>query len=89
MTAGRGFLVLALVIFGRWNVVGFTLGVLAFSAIDGFQSFFTSTTAGQQLLAPQYRHLFDMLPYAATLIALALLTRSRSGPIHLGRPWPE
>jgi len=89
MTAGQGFLVLALVIFGRWNIAGFAAGVLAFSAIDGLQSFFTSTPTGQALIAPQYRHLFDMLPYIATLVALAVLTKSRSGPIHLGRPWPE
>src|SRR5205085_1049704 len=50
MTSGQGFLVLALVIFGRWNTAGFTAGVLAFSAIDGLQSFFTSTPMGQALM---------------------------------------
>jgi hypothetical protein len=37
-----------------------------------------------------------MLPYAATLLALALLPRRNAGglggavgPLQLGRPWPE
>jgi general nucleoside transport system permease protein len=89
MTSGQGFLVLALVIFGRWNIAGFVAGVLAFSVLDGFQSFFTSTPTGQEWVAPQYRHLFDMLPYLATLAALGVLSKSRGGPLCLGRPWPE
>ncbi len=86
MTSGQGFLVLALVIFGRWNLLAFIAGTLAFSLLNGLQSYLT--TAG----TPVPRQLFDMLPYAATLIALAFLTRSRMGsaaPIYLGRPWPE
>jgi ABC-type uncharacterized transport system permease subunit len=30
-----------------------------------------------------------MLPYAATLAALAVLSRGRAGPAALGKPWPE
>ncbi len=85
MTSGRGFLVLALVIFGRWNVIGFTAGVLAFGLLDGVQSYLTILPAG----AGVPRELFEMLPYVATLAALAALARGRGGPIYLGRPWPE
>jgi ABC-type uncharacterized transport system permease subunit len=85
MTSGQGFLVLALVIFGRWNVLGFAAGILAFSLLDGIQSWLTLTPAGQNIP----RQLFDILPYAATLLALAVLTKSKSAPLHLGRPWPE
>ena len=84
MTSGQGFLVLALVIFGRWNVAGFVAGVLAFGLIDGIQSYLTIAAAGRGV--PQ--ELFEMLPYVATLVALAILARSRSAPIHLGQPWP-
>lgn len=85
MTSGQGFLVLALVIFGRWRIGGFAAGVLAFSLLDGVQSWLTISPASQHVP----RQLFDMLPYVATLGALALLSKSRSGPRHLGRPWPE
>jgi len=31
----------------------------------------------------------EMMPYLATLVALAALSRARAGPLHLGRAWPE
>jgi simple sugar transport system permease protein len=85
MTSGQGFLVLALVIFGRWSVPGFVLGVLAFGLLDGVQSYLTLTAAGHGV--PQ--EVFEMLPYVATLVAMAMLARGRSGPVYLGRAWPE
>lgn len=86
MTAGQGFLVLALVIFARWNIALFTLSVLAFSLLNGLQSYLTTTQT------PIPRQLFDMLPYLATLAALLFLTQNKSktiAPIFLARPWPE
>jgi simple sugar transport system permease protein len=86
MSGGKGFLVLALVIFGRWNVAGFVAATLLFSALDGLQSYLISIPGATSKIPHQ---LFDMLPYAATLIALALLSRSQAGPLYLARPWPE
>ncbi len=86
MTNGRGFLVLALVIFGRWNVLGFAVGTLAFGAIDALQTYLAASPGATAQMPHQ---LFDMLPYAATLIALAIMSRSRTGPLFLGRAWPE
>jgi len=86
MTAGAGFLVLALVIFGRWTLPGLVLATLLFGALEGLQAYLSALPNATAHVPHQ---LFEMLPYAATLIALAALTRSRSGPIYLGRSWPE
>jgi len=85
MTDGRGFLVLALVIFGRWSLPGLVLGTLLFGILDGVQTTLASMPGATTHFPPS---LFAMLPYAATLIALAMLTRSSAGPVHMGRPWP-
>ncbi len=84
-TGGRGFLVLALVIFGRWNVLGLIGGCLLFGITDDLQQSLHDYAFAQQL-PPD---LLKMLPYVATLVALAILTRSRGAPAALGRPWPE
>jgi simple sugar transport system permease protein len=85
MTAGQGFLVLALVIFGRWKLSGLIAGTLLFGALDGLQSYLAAIPGATTKVPHQ---LFDMLPYAATLIALGVLTRSRAGPAYLAVPWP-
>jgi simple sugar transport system permease protein len=85
MTAGQGFLVLALVIFGRWNLGGLVAGTLLFGALDGLQSYLAAIPGATTAVPHQF---FDMLPYAATLVALGVLTRSRGGPVHLAVPWP-
>jgi simple sugar transport system permease protein len=86
MTAGQGFLVLALVIFGRWKIAGLIAGTLLFGILQGLQSYLTSLPGATQKIPHQ---LFDMLPYAATLLALAFLSKSKTAPLHLARPWPE
>jgi simple sugar transport system permease protein len=85
MTGGQGFLVLALVIFGRWSIPGLVAGTLVFGALDALQSYLTSIPGATQKIPHQ---LFDMLPYAATLVALAVLSKNTSAPIHLAKPWP-
>jgi simple sugar transport system permease protein len=86
MTGGQGFLVLALVIFGRWKIAGLIAGTLLFGALDALQTYFTGIPGAMQTIPHQ---LFDMLPYAATLLALAFLSRAKTAPLHLARPWPE
>jgi general nucleoside transport system permease protein len=85
MTGGQGFLVLALVIFGRWTLGGLVAGTLLFGTLDGLQSYLAAIPGATTAVPHQ---LFDMLPYAATLIALGVLTRSRAGPLYLAVPWP-
>jgi simple sugar transport system permease protein len=84
MTGGKGFLVLALVIFGRWHVGGLIAGCLLFGALDSLQQHLQGSGDG----GIPYQA-YKALPYVMALVALAALTRSAPGPARLGQPWPE
>ncbi len=80
MTAGRGFIALACVIFGKWHPVG----ALGAALLFGF-----STALAQRLPAfsPSGAVLFQALPYVLTLIAVAgVIGRSRP-PAAVGQPY--
>ena len=74
MTGGAGFLVLALVIFGRWRVGGLVVGALGFGVLDAYQQQMQAQGHGAQI---PYQ-LFQMLPYLATLLVLSLRRPERS-----------
>ena len=78
MTAGRGFIALAAVIFGRWHPVGAAIAVLLFAAADAFQ--IRAQVLG---FGAPYQFLV-MLPYLVTLIALAVFQRRMRPPSALG-----
>jgi simple sugar transport system permease protein len=79
MTAGRGFIAIAIVVLGRWDPVGVALAALAFGALTALQFLLQ----GLGLDVPY--QLFLMLPYAITLLALdGAVGRTRS-PEFLGR----
>ena len=84
MTGGTGFVVLALVMFGRWRIWWLVSGCLLFGFADSLQQ---SLQALPQARQSPYQ-VFQMLPYLVALTALALLSRSAPGPAALGRPWP-
>jgi general nucleoside transport system permease protein len=65
MTAGRGFIAIAIVVLGRWHPAGVGLAALLFGAATALQFLFQ--TLGWDV---PYQ-LFLMLPYALTLLALA------------------
>jgi simple sugar transport system permease protein len=80
MTAGRGFIALAAVIFGNWR----PYGALAAALLFGF-----SSALAQRLPAfsPSSAVLFQALPYVLTLIAVAgVIGRSRP-PAAVGQPY--
>jgi simple sugar transport system permease protein len=81
MTNGRGFIALALVIFGRWNPWGILAGSLFFGMAAQLK--FTLPGLGWNL-SPQ---VIEMVPYAATLLALALLKKAANGPAALAQPY--
>ncbi|HEY3412866.1 MAG TPA: ABC transporter permease [Armatimonadota bacterium] len=82
MTNGRGFIALALVIFGRWKPWGMVAGALFFGAAAQCKYALPGTGIG---VSPQ---VIEMVPYAATLLALALLRRDgASGPAALAKPY--
>lgn len=66
MSGGRGFIALAAVILSRWRPVHAALACLAFAALDAAQIVVQQETGVLASVAP-------MLPYAATLFALAVL----------------
>lgn len=79
MTAGRGFIAIAIVVLGRWNPLGVALAALAFGALTALQ--FLLQGLG---LAVPYQ-LFLMLPYAITLLALGGAVGRARSPESLGR----
>ncbi len=81
MTAGRGFIALAVVIFGGWRGGGVAAAACFFGALQALQ--FRLQAAGYDVPYP----LWLALPYALTLVALALAARASSAPAELGRPY--
>ena len=68
MTAGRGFIAVALVIFGLWSPLRGMVGAFLFGGAVGLQ------LQLQALGAPVSPFLLDMLPYVLTLGVLAIWT---------------
>lgn len=79
MTAGRGFIAIAIVVLGRWHPVGVLGAALLFGAATALQ--FILQAMG---LALPYQ-LFLMLPYLLTLALLAGLVGGVRAPASLGR----
>ena len=81
MTAGRGFIAVALVIFSRWHPLRAIVGALVFSAAVAFQLLLQSS--GLQV-SP---FLLDTIPYILTLVVLVAWggNRRHSAPASLGR----
>jgi simple sugar transport system permease protein len=82
MTAGRGFIALAAVIFGRWKPLGATVAVLLFSFADALQ---VRVQAVGVLDIPHQFLL--MLPYLVTVLTLAIFLRRMRPPAALGVPY--
>ena len=78
VTAGRGFIALAAVVFGKWRPVQTAAAVLFFATADAFQ------IRAQALGVDLPYQLLVSLPYLATLIALAGLLRRMRAPAALG-----
>ena len=78
MTAGRGFIALAAVIFGRWDPLRAALACLLFAAAETFQI----QLQGAQLIPSQF---VEMIPYVLTIVALAGVVGRAVPPAALGR----
>jgi simple sugar transport system permease protein len=81
MTAGRGWLALMLVIFGRWMPVTVLAGALLFAYVEAFQF-----KAGMvsKAVPPQF---LLMLPYVFALVVLVRVYRGASAPRALAVPY--
>ncbi|HMB69261.1 MAG TPA: ABC transporter permease [bacterium] len=85
MSAGRGFVALAIVVFARWSPLGGAAGALLFGLATSLQV----RLQGVPLLGAEIPYqFFQMLPYALTLFVLAFTSRPGAGaPAALARPW--
>jgi len=83
MTAGKGFLGIAAMIFGNWNPGGALLGSLIFGFFDSWQEKLSLLQVGVPV------DLLGMAPYIATMIVLAgVVGRSRM-PAADGTPYEK
>jgi simple sugar transport system permease protein len=78
MTAGRGFIAVAAVIFGRWDPVRAALACLFFAFAETLQI----QLQGTQLIPSQF---IEMIPYLLTIIALAGVVGRAVPPAALGK----
>jgi ABC-type uncharacterized transport system permease subunit len=86
MTAGRGWIALAMVTFGAWDPVRMALGVFLFGGVQALQLRLQAIG----ITIPTY--LLMMAPYGFTILALVLVSRGktrrqRATPAALGVPY--
>ena len=79
--AGRGFIALAAVIFGRWNAGGVLIACLFFGFCDALQ---IRLQVGSYHIHYQF---FQMIPYIATVVVLAAIGMKKAGPKSCGKPY--
>jgi simple sugar transport system permease protein len=82
LIAGRGFIAVALVYFGRWHPLGILGGSLLFSLAQSFQ-------LAVQVAGIDFPYEFAvMLPYALVVAVLSFARSSKArGPAELGKPF--
>lgn len=81
LTAGRGFIALALVIFGRWQPWGIFFASLFFGCANALQFQFQALGSGISY------QIFLMLPYVLTLLVLIMTRGSTQAPAELGKAY--
>ena len=85
MTAGRGYLALAALIFGRWRPVPTVGACLLFAFADALQLRLQGSAL--PLIGQVPVELVQVLPYLLTLVALAGVGGAARAPAALGRPF--
>lgn len=83
MVAGRGFIALAALIFGRWNPVGGLIACLIFGGADALQF------RGQALGLGIPHQFMLMFPYVLTLAVLVVFGGRSQGPAAIGIPYSK
>ena len=83
MTAGRGFIALAVVALGMWHPIAVLAAALFFGAASALQF------QGQAMGIDLPHEIFLALPYLLTLVALAGRAGRARAPSALAVPWPR
>ena len=81
VTAGRGWVALALVVFAGWRPLPCAVGALLFGLCDAVQLRIQGTSTGIPY------EVFLALPYVVTLVALVIRGRNSRTPAALGVPF--
>ncbi len=83
MVNGRGWVCIALVVFGAWRPGKAALGALLFAFFDAFQIRLQQTALGADV---PYQ-IFLMLPFLLSILALIVMSRRAEVPAALMVPW--
>jgi simple sugar transport system permease protein len=81
MIAGKGFIALAALIFGKWNPIGAALACLFFGFADAIQTIATNL--------PVPREFLHALPYVMTMLAVSGFVGKSVGPAAGGIPYEK
>jgi len=80
--SGRGWISIALVVFGQWSPYKSMAGALLFAFIDALQ---LRLQASNMIHIPY--QVFLMMPFVLTILAMALVSRNARAPAALLRPF--
>ena len=83
MSAGRGFIAIAVVVLGRWSPIWVLVAALFFGAASALQFFL------QNLGLDVGYQIFLAVPYILTLAALGGWVGRARAPAALALPWPS
>ena len=78
MVAGKGFMAVAVCVFGNYSPISVMLAALLFGAADALKYRLLTTSVGS------YYQFLNMLPYAITIIALCIFAKRSNKPASSG-----
>lgn len=84
MVSGKGFIALAALIFGKWHPIGALLASLFFGLAESIQ--IQASTIGLDFIPGEF---LQMLPYIATILALAGVVGKATAPAADGDPYDK
>jgi simple sugar transport system permease protein len=84
MTNGKGFIALAVMLFGRYNPIGAFLAAILFGLFNGLQAQLQFNQAFD--IPPQF---FGMIPYLLTIVVLAIAGTGVRPPAAIGQPYEK